>query len=150
MVLSWFQKNQLKPGSGAASSRRLSSGAHIAMPSWVQAIRRWIMCALSQQVARQSLGIWWRAAPDATVTRGLGRGGNGLGLSRFGQPNVRPGLSAGSPEPPVVSVHCLLIVNLSLPLLPVLSRDTGKRYSPDRASRGLNLLHRWGCASYHW
>jgi hypothetical protein len=33
MVLSWFQKNQLKPGSGAASSMNLAIAARIAMQS---------------------------------------------------------------------------------------------------------------------
>jgi len=33
MVLSWSPKNQLKRGSGAASSRRSITGVPIAMPS---------------------------------------------------------------------------------------------------------------------
>ncbi len=107
------------------------------------------MSDLRQQVVRQSPATLWHAVRDATARRGLSRFANGLGLSRFGQQNVRQGLNAGSFEHFAVSVHCLLIVDFSLPLLPVLAGDPRKRYPPGRASSGLNLLQNRGGVSYH-
>jgi len=107
------------------------------------------MCAQRQPAARQSPETSWHAVHDATVRRGLSRGVSGLGVSRFGRRIVRPGSNAGSLEHPVVSVHCLLIVDFGLPFLLVLTGDASKRYAPDRANGGFNLLHCWRGASYH-
>ncbi len=107
------------------------------------------MCALRQQGARQSPATLWHAVHDVTVRRALSRGVSGSELSRFGQLIVRPGLSAGSLEHPVVSIHRLLVIDFSLPLLTVFAGDPCKRDPPDRASRGLSLLHCWGRTFYH-
>jgi len=149
MAPSWFPRNQLRPGLGAASSRRSIIGVPIAAVSSPRGTRRWIMCAQRQQAARQPLGTSWHAVHDATARRGLSRGVSGSGVSRFGQPMAKPVLNAGSREHPVVSIHCLLIVDFSLPFLLVLTGDASKRYAPNRANGGFNLLHCWRCAPYH-
>ncbi len=81
--------------------------------------------------------------------KALNRGKSFLGLNPFGLLIEKPKLNAGSDKRSVVSVHCLLVIDFSLPLLPVLAGDACKSNLPDHPGRSLDMLHSWRRASYH-
>lgn len=81
--------------------------------------------------------------------KALNRGKSFLGLNPSIPLIGKPKLNAGSDKRSVVSVHCLLVIDLSLPLLAVFTGYPRKRDAPDSASRCLGLLDNWRGASYH-